>query len=253
MVTTAARTKLSKRCSISCTSLVFSIATAAWAASARMSATSVWPNGRTWASAASVERIRRVPVELAVDELQHPDHLAGPGGDGRREHRAGVVSDGEVEARVEPVRHVGGQLPHVLHAHRLAGGGDVPRERGRVQGHSGGDHARRHRVVLGEHEAQQAVAVPVLDEVERAGVRADQLAPGGQDQLKEALQIALRGERNPDPHQIDLALVGDGRLAPLVNQPLAQGQHLERRLDGAVQVGVGATRRQPQERPSRRR
>ena len=113
--------------------------------------------------------------------------------------------------------------------------------------------ARRHRIVLGEHEAQQAVAVPVLDEVERAGVRADQLAPRGQDQLQEAIQVALCGERNPDPNQIHLPLVRDGCLAPLVGQPLAQGQHLERRLDGAVQVGVGAVRRQFQKRPSRRR
>ncbi len=58
MVTTEARTKPSKRFSISCTSLVFSIATAAWAASARMSATSAWPKDRTWAFAASAERIR---------------------------------------------------------------------------------------------------------------------------------------------------------------------------------------------------
>ncbi len=104
-----------------------------------------------------------------------------------------MVADGEVEARVEPVRHVGRKLPDILNTHRFAGGSDVTRERGRVERHGRRHHAGRHRVVLGEHETEQAVATPVLNEVEGAGVRVNQVARGGQDQLEQPLQVALSG------------------------------------------------------------
>ena len=145
----------------------------------------------------------RLGILLPIDQLEHADHLVAVVLHRHHEHRLRPVSVLLVEAPVEGVRRLLGDLVGVLEDDRLALGRDEPGDRRAIE-REGEVRIRKvgEGVVLRPEEAQVAGAVRgLLHEVERTRVR-DRESPGlPEDHREQRALVPLGHERDADAIQ----------------------------------------------------
>jgi hypothetical protein len=144
-------------------------------------------------------------VSLLVDELEHPHHVAPVVDERGCQHRPGAVPDTAVKAWIKGEASLGGDLVDVVEVDGRA----VEHSRASDAAGADGDGelagVELDGFVLRELEAEGAaeqVVVVALKDVEGAGVGAGDVASFFEDEVEEAVDLALGGEGLGDLDQL---------------------------------------------------